>query len=734
MNNSRATWLTIAPVLVVILWLAAIGAEIAVIAFHTTTPPFYDALSYVDKARNFWSGLSHGALVNPLNVPPTIRPPGTILLAYPFGYTPAFQWFYFRLAYVPLVLLAGAVYVAGFASASSRATQWLLASMALALAGMPAFYQFQPSENLAFQINWRSVLGHVDSYLAGMAAIAMASAIRSVHLRSAGWAIGAAIMAAFCLFIKPSGLLVMAAVGVGWVILAGFDLHWNIGKIRRDAAIRGFVVKSLGGGAVVYGLAVVAAFHSAYLSPANMAYGDRALAVLRTEYHAPWSADLLTLMLHDNLGLVVPVGIFLGLFAALKRERGAAATASFCIVAGLWLLTVKSDPSEMRYFVPFAAMGFVALVPTLLAHAERMTQHLVYTGATLGMAPPLAIAILLALPHPLPAWQRAAGISVPDDAYKAEGDLAADLISELQAVGVKQVSVYQFANTPALYSFAAVLGYRGHLTESPPQAQVMLPIDWEHPSAFRFDQIRQADYVAFEPIRDERARAEALAPHVVPDFWAETRLMNAWFSSLTEADGVKRVSEIGIRLLRVMDPTLLEASLMRLQADYVWPAPFYAVNPLRWWSEGEIAQLRSDRPAAAVDIDFQPAMPVSTAVAIPTVHLYATQIDHFDNGLEAKFWAQVRNPVSMTGWYLFAHLVNANGEILTSTQATLETPPTAERNIHYYTLDFPNRPEGAVAVAFGFYRPEKSIATFLNADSGRRDWNGQRVLLPIPNP
>ena len=37
--------------------------------------------------------------------------------------------------------------------------------------------------------------------------------------------------------------------------------------------------------------------------------------------------------------------------------------------------------------------------------------------------------------------------------------------------------------------------------------QMIQPVDWEHPSAFRFEQIRQSDYIAFEPVEDPTARA-----------------------------------------------------------------------------------------------------------------------------------------------------------------------------------------------------------------------------------
>src|SRR5262249_32470512 len=149
--------------------------------------------------------------------------------------------------------------------------------------------------------------------------------------------------------------------------------------------------------------------------------------------------------------------------------------------------------------------------------------------------------------------------------------------------------------------FAAALDYRNYMVRTRPQVQMIQPVDWEHPNAFRLEQIRQADYVAFEPIDDVAERDAILARRTVPDFRAETRLMTAWFSTLTEADGVVPVSSTHVRLLRIIDHGLLEASLEKLQDRYRWPLAFEAVNLPRWWSETDMEILRRDHPTHAMN-------------------------------------------------------------------------------------------------------------------------------------
>ena len=49
-------------------------------------PPFYDALSYLVKAKNFWQTVEEGPWVNPLDLAPTVATTGhDSCLSYPLG-------------------------------------------------------------------------------------------------------------------------------------------------------------------------------------------------------------------------------------------------------------------------------------------------------------------------------------------------------------------------------------------------------------------------------------------------------------------------------------------------------------------------------------------------------------------------------------------------------------------------------------------------------------------------
>ena len=102
-------WAKAAPLAAMGLWLAAITLGLALAARTAADPPVWDALSYVQKAFGFWQAVGVHKLVNPFDLPMTLRPPGTILMSYPFGWSDDFRWFYFRSCFIPIALFAGAV-------------------------------------------------------------------------------------------------------------------------------------------------------------------------------------------------------------------------------------------------------------------------------------------------------------------------------------------------------------------------------------------------------------------------------------------------------------------------------------------------------------------------------------------------------------------------------------------------------------------------------------------------
>lgn len=85
-------------------WFIFAGVGIWSYASIEIEPPVFDALSYVHKAQSFWTSLLSFQIFNPLSLEPTIRPFGTVLLSYPFGFSDDFSAFYFRSSFIPLII------------------------------------------------------------------------------------------------------------------------------------------------------------------------------------------------------------------------------------------------------------------------------------------------------------------------------------------------------------------------------------------------------------------------------------------------------------------------------------------------------------------------------------------------------------------------------------------------------------------------------------------------------
>src|SRR5262249_54227909 len=130
------------PHLWLAMWLLFLGTTILWHVVQTKQPPTFDALTYFQKAKNCWENLYQLKLKNPLNVDPTFRPPGTILMSYPLGFDSDFHAFYFRSVYFPIICFVAAIYLAGYKRSLQHSTKWTLALFAICLSSLPTFYHF----------------------------------------------------------------------------------------------------------------------------------------------------------------------------------------------------------------------------------------------------------------------------------------------------------------------------------------------------------------------------------------------------------------------------------------------------------------------------------------------------------------------------------------------------------------------------------------------------------------
>ena len=241
-------------------------------------PPIYDPIAYYHKAAVVWSALSKGNLAGTLNGVKANRPPGTALLLYPLGFEASVRGFLFRSVFAPIVLwmLALTVTVAALAHRTSDGV--VGGCLAVGLATMPLFYQFEYSDvfNGLYQVtnNW----GFVDSLQAAVSALAVCLLVVGIEKGSLPLCIGGWLSAALTFFIKPSGSLVMAAT----MAVAAIELVIRYIRYpeQRRLTLRfaGWVFLSC---LPIFGLAFWAAFGSDYLSKEMVSASVKAQGILR---------------------------------------------------------------------------------------------------------------------------------------------------------------------------------------------------------------------------------------------------------------------------------------------------------------------------------------------------------------------------------------------------------------------------------------------------------------------
>ena len=122
------------PLIVLVAWVALVGVGQWWAASGALEPPTMDVYSYAVKAKSVWAAVTQGPWVNPFDIAPTIRPPGTILMSYPFGFGADFHGYYFRSVFLPVALIALAVWLVTFYTSRYVSLASIVAAAAIPLA------------------------------------------------------------------------------------------------------------------------------------------------------------------------------------------------------------------------------------------------------------------------------------------------------------------------------------------------------------------------------------------------------------------------------------------------------------------------------------------------------------------------------------------------------------------------------------------------------------------------
>jgi hypothetical protein len=575
------------PEALLVLWTIFLAA--AVWSHMPLSPqlPIYDTYSYYWKAYAFWSAVHGGHWFNPLNLVPAFRPPGTVLMSYPFGFEQDLRGFYFRSIFVPAALMILAAYTVARRRSATASYRWLAVLIAVLFSTPSLFYYFAiPPRHPPFVSSW----GLVDGFLTGVAALAAAAAWRCVREKSIAWACIAAATSSLCMLIKPSGTMVAALIGVLWAALALARILIEASPQQRRADIKRYLIC----GATIAGvdaLILAASLSSAYLSNANLAFGVTALKILKTESQSTLSAASLwshiqagpgfAFMLVTVLAILVPASALLSTNRVATLEANArfsiaAALAAFAALGfGLWFwLSGAGTVAQVRFAMPFFAISMVWMVPTVTEYWRAAPRPLTACATVVMLAIPLNLALLLVQGDPPAAWQRLSGISLDLGVPFAP---TSDFQRFVEEPRTAAVTIYSFDNDVADETMESLAAQQWIFHPELPPIQKRRPLDWQRPTTFRIEEMVASDFLLFQPaLSPAPATLAGTSPRSFQD---EAAIFRSWATRLGREDGVETVIDSpSAKLLRVVDRISLKRSLLRMIATHRWGTTFTEAN------------------------------------------------------------------------------------------------------------------------------------------------------------
>lgn len=711
------------PFAVLLAFLSLLGILVFLRVQETRQEPFFDILSYASKAKAFWDAAGEGKPFNPLDLEPAIRPPGTVLVTYPCGFSDDYRGFYFRTVFFPVVLFALALWTAGKRAREQEGGAWLVLVLVVAFSSLPLFYQFEPARPSRVY-PWPTCWGLVDTSLGAVAALAAALVTRGAPARSTALTAAGIALAAFCLFLKPSGILVMGAVFLVWVF---FLSPWR----KQEHADR-YVPACLAAFLLVYGAALYAALLSRYLSPETLARGGRAMEILLSEWPLERWGPVLLRQVHFSVGLhwLVLLSAIAVLAGISRRDRDTGKErkspprswfpSTLAVLGiGLWFWLVATGKSQVRYFYPFLLMAIVLVFPPLLDVLGRTGNFLKKILGGLALLPPLLLLALLLPGKPFPEAGPLLGVHVDSGGLADVAAQAGALVEEARKRG-KDFVVYLPSEDYGNAVFAGVGGYRRLIEPEKSSFFSRTAIRWERPPVIILAEMAAADFILFEPLFPPTEAARVLEAAGAPDFPSEKRLVRSWLTGLDpSSSGVAVRSETSLRLLEITDRERFSRAVDGLRDRGGWRETFEEANPRRWLTREEMTRMLSGGTSVARGVRFGDRF-----------SLEGLEMRRDGDGLILDLYWKSLDVDKLDG-IVFLHMVDAGGAILAQGDYGQDPGKRAVQKDACWRdrVRIPGKDlKGAAALALGIYRPPD---LFLLPDGGRTDWGGKRLLVPL---
>lgn len=564
-------------------FLAALASGISEKTRSAVAPPVYDPISYYEKASLVWKAIAKRKPLQIMNKL-AIRPPGSALILYPFGFKFSMASFLFRSVMAPLVIWSLALMILVLPLVRSRSDAILGGALVVGLLSMPVFYHFQITEFFAQAYHVTNQWGLVDAQLGAVAALALG--LISIGIRKSsltlcllGWLVGS-----YTIFIKPSGILVMLTL-FGVAMVEFFLRYHREVEQRRSILKTGLIAFAVG--SLLFGISLWIAFHTEYL-------GSGAIAMARTSQTTVIQmvktdlATLLSYFIRPVIGwwwfcpmVLILAGLVIEAFRSFLKQRlsamGLRLVASFLIAAAaIWWWLNLAGP-EHRYLFPFLMMIIAWLVPDVFERLKHFAPAPKLFIVVYCFIPGCVLAGMLQLRQPDPRLQIMMGVDLAYSEYADEvkwGEWLVDQSQKLQRpLNIYTVNNGFRAGVVEMVTWVASIKHPKHLQ----LCKFDRPNSWRANPGLVVPDIIKSDYLVVD------AKISNDSSDILKNIsdWQDEGIQFQQFAYChrgVDRNGLELVSDGPLKILRIVDARKFEDEISKWIQSIQWGNDFLERN------------------------------------------------------------------------------------------------------------------------------------------------------------
>ncbi len=695
------------------LWLILIGTLTWHASQRCVVPPLWDQQTYVQKAHSFWHAVDARKPFNPLNLNPSVRPPGTVLVTAPLGHETDYRRFYFRSVVMSAALFVIALLIAGFATGIVGVEHAILTA---AFCSMPLFWQFEMTDVFQFRYYW----GMVDAFFASVAALAAGVFLLAAVRRSYGWFVCGVFIGLLLPLIKPAGFLIYTMLIGCWAVLLTVRIGREPKRGRRG--VGQLLMPLAAAGACILFIAWVSV-KSEYFSKENILFGKEALRQLKSTGADVYARDDFFGIFTNVIGLpVMTILVFLlGGYVVGKMcgrplrfsviEGWDFALAAAVMIFGVLVCYQATHFKQVRYFFPFVLVSAVYALPLLTALLRR-SGFLIKSAICL---PPAGLLFFLLVPGYKLTAHHLCGYSLFSGQHRELPGIIQRLVSPAQTSHFRAPVIYSTSDSSGVAAFEACLldqfkrlkAGKDNCTEP----TILRPINWQSEPSIRLSAVTGADLVVFT------APPEGSKADFPATFAGELRALAWWLAQNPPPNGSELVYSSGrTRCLRITDGDAFDESARKFIVSREWREDFLRVNERSHFLTNEVPE---DPPSIATP---KKPMDFGGVVRVHRLDCAATA-----GTLKVTAYIELLNGTSTGELSIFIHQLAADGTIIGNNmisipQITLRTHP-----VEHLTAEIKLDPK-TEKIGVGICQ---AGGVALVTDDRAQEWDHRRVVFPV---